>query len=626
MKWFSLFAVAVFGAAFAFAQQSQSANPPEAPAAQGPQVLFSGSPKNPKSSLPTQSAPDSITDAQRRAVTITAWDLDVHLTSWTQESGAQSLEAHALVTLRNDGAAPLTAIPLQLSSTLHFESIGLGGRPTAFTQSVLASDADHTGQLQEAAIPLPQSLAPGGSLTLDVNYGGAIPLSAARLTSIGAPQVTAEASDWDRIFPDLTAIRGFGDVVWYPVSSVPVQFANGDTVVTEVGRQKLNDQNATVALRITDEFFSEPPTLAVLDGQNVPLGKPAAMPTAAFPGVITAALPATRLGFATPSLFLANLTETSGNGLRVFSSAHDVPSAQRYVAAAGIVQPFLQSWLGHKPHPPLTILALPDSADAPAETGNLLATPLSTDDAPHLAPQLIHSLARAAFHSPRAWLEEGVASFLNTLWIEQNQGHTAAMENLNAGRPALAISEPASPGDGGGQDLLHAISPVYYRTKADYVLWMLRSVVGDKALQSALQAYDPAQDTNPAYFEHLIERAAGQAPQPQNLQWFFQNWIDQDRGLPDLAIGGVYPTAESHQQFLVAVDLINNGYAEALVPLTVKGDDASLTDWVRIPAQGRITHRMTLREMPTEVDLNDGSVPEVQDSIHQKLLNETPPA
>ncbi|HEX4039577.1 MAG TPA: hypothetical protein VHX37_16085 [Acidobacteriaceae bacterium] len=617
MKLFSISAVAVLGASFAFAQQSQPANPPGTPAAR-PQVLFSGPPKN-ATDRSAESAPDSLTDAQRRAVVITAWDLDIHLTPRDQ-----GLEAHARITLRNDGSAPLSAIPLQLSSTLHFESIGLRGRPGAFTQSMIASDADHTGHLNESDLSLPAPLAPGSSLTLDVNYGGAIPLSADRLTAIGAPQAAAEASDWDRISSDLTALRGFGNVVWYPVSSVPVKLDNGATLVSEIGRQKLNDQDATVSLRLTDEFFSEPPTAVILDGHFVPLGKPTAMPTAAFPGVITAALPATRLGFEAPSLFLTNLTETEGKGLRVFSSATDVPSAQRYVAAAALAQSLIESWLGNKPHPPLTVLALPEPGDAAAEAGDLLATPLSTDEASYLAPQLIHSLAHAAFHSPRAWLDEGVATFLNTLWIEENQGHVAAMENLNAGRPALAIAEPATPGIGAGpdssQDLLHAVSPVYYRTKAAYVLWMLRSVAGDKPLQTALQAYDPAQDTTPGYFEHLLEKASG-----RDLHGFFQDWVDEDRGLPDLSIGGVYPTPEGHQQFLVAVDLINNGYAEADVPLTIKGEDASLTDWVRVPARTRISHRMMLREMPTEVDLNDGSVPEVQDSIHQKLINEAPP-
>lgn len=616
MKLLSLFAVAVLGAPLTFAQQTQ--NPPQsapsAPASGHPQVLFNGPPAaSPQKSVAP--AP-SITDAERRAVTITAWNLDLHLTPHDQ-----SLEAHALVTLRNDGPAPLAAIPLQLSSTLHFESIGLHGRPAAFTQTTLASDADHTGQLHEAAISLPEPLAPHAALTIEVNYGGTIPLTAARLTSIGAPQPTAEASDWDRISPGLTLLRGFGNVVWYPVSSIPVKLGDGDAFFTEIGRQKLNDQDAIFALRLTDEFFSEPPTAAIVAGQFVPLAKPVAMPTATFPGVITASLPATRLGFSAPSLFLVRLTETDGNGLRVLSSPADVPSAQRYLAAAALALPFVQSWLGNQPHPSCTILDLPEIDDAPAETGDLLALPLTTDDPAHLAPTLVTPLAHAAFHSPRAWLDEGVAAFLSTLWIEDKQGHIAAMENLNAGRPALAIAEPASPGQGPGEDLLHAINPVYYRTKAAYVLWMLRAAAGDKALQSALQAYVPAQDTAPAYFEHLLEQASG-----RDLHWFFQNWIDNDVGLPDLSIGQVFPTPEGRGNYLVAIDIVNNGYAEALVPLTVRGYDASLTDWVLVPAHGRITHRMTLRENPTEVDLNDGSVPEVQDSIHQKLLNEAPPS
>jgi hypothetical protein len=71
---------------------------------------------------------------------------------------------------------------------------------------------------------------------------------------------------------------------------------------------------------------------------------------------------------------------------------------------------------------------------------------------------------------------------------------------------------------------------------------------------------------------------------------------------------------------VVAIEIVNEGYAEVEVPVTVKGVDASLTEHVRVPAHGRITHRITFQEDPTEVDLNDGTVPEVQDSIHRKLL------
>jgi hypothetical protein len=86
-----------------------------------------------------------VTDAERRSVAITAWNLDVHLSP-----REQAMEVHARVTLRNAGSAPLSRIALQLSSTLHFEMVGLQGKKVAFTQHTVASDADHTGKLEEA--------------------------------------------------------------------------------------------------------------------------------------------------------------------------------------------------------------------------------------------------------------------------------------------------------------------------------------------------------------------------------------------------------------------------------------------------------------------------------------------
>lgn len=620
MKFFRLAALMVLGASsLVSAQQSEK---PASDAPQ-PQVLFSGPPPQAQTkTAPAPASPDPITDTLRRALAITAWNLDVHLTPRDQ-----SLEVHARVTLCNAGTAPLSEIPLQLSSALHFETIGLAGQRLTFRSFPLASDADHTGHLTEAVVGLPQPIQPGASLTFDVDYGGSIPISSGRLTSIGAPVAAAEASDWDRISASFTGLRGFGNVVWYPVVSVPVALGNGDTFFTEIGRQKLLDQAATAAIRITDEFFSEPPTAILLDGHSVALPKPTTMPSASFPGVITASLPATRLGFEVPSLFFTDNPATAGNGLRVLAPSTDSGSAQRYIAAAALVQPLIQTWLGKKDHAPATILELPEPDDAPAETGRLLVTPLSTDDPSHLTPVVVHALAHAAFFSPRGWLNEGVANFLSTLWIESQDGQTAAMENLNAERPALAIAEPASPGTGSGQDLLHAVSAIYYRTKATYVLWMLRNLAGDKALQGALQAYNPAEDDTPDYFERILTplASADLLSGQKNLSWFFKDWVYRDTGLPDLSIAAVYPSAESHQQYLVAVDIANAGYASALVPLTIKGYSASMTDWVQVPAHGRITHRMTVSQNPTEVDLNDGSVPEVQDSIHRTTLNTSSP-
>jgi hypothetical protein len=264
MKFCKFAVCLLFGSTLTLAQQPEK-----------PQVLFSGPPKNAAPSTPAVTPAGTITDAERMAVAITTWDLDVHLTP--RDS---ALEAHARVKLHNDGATPLKEIPLQLSSSLHFETIGFRSQRISFSANMINSDADHTGQLVEAAIPLSEPLAPQADLTLDVDYGGTIPLSAKRLIAIGAPDADAQASDWDRISADFTGLRGFGDVVWYPVSSVPCLLGDGAKLFNEIGRQKLLDQNATIALRVTDEFFNEPPNAAVLSGHFVPPDKPTSMPSA----------------------------------------------------------------------------------------------------------------------------------------------------------------------------------------------------------------------------------------------------------------------------------------------------------------------------------------------------------
>lgn len=604
MKFCYWIAAVSLGGSLACAQQAPQ-----------PQVLFSGKPQPASRPAPAARASAPITNAERRAVDITAWDLDVHL-----EPARQSIEAHARVTVRNTGAVPLAAIPLQLSSTLRFEDIGIAGKPLTFSQTVLPSDADHTGALREAAITLPQPLTPQAEITITVDYGGAIAVSAERVTSLGAPADAAVASDWDRISSDFTGLRGFGDVVWYPVSSVPAALGDGDKLFAEIGRQKLMDQDATMALRITDEFTGDPPNVALLNGHWVPLSKPSLMPTSAYPGVITASLPAARLGFQAPSLFVTQRTETDAGGIRVLATPSGQDHVQDFLAATARVAPLVHRWLSNNARAQFTVLDLPETADAPAETGNVLAVPLASTEAASLAvPLVARGLAHASFWSPRAWLNEGVADFIGTLWIEAADSRTAALEHLNAGRTALALAEPAAPGH--GQDLLHAESSVYYRTKATYVLWMLRALAGDDALQSALQSYDPARDTTPDYFESLIERASH-----KDLRWFFDNWVYHDDGLPDLSIAGVYFSPEAHNTNLVAIDIVNSGYAEAEVPVTVKGASMSDTVEVRVPAHGSITHRVIFQEQPTEVDVNDGSVPEVQDSVHVKAVKESPPA
>ena len=56
------------------------------------------------------------------------------------------------------------------------------------------------------------------------------------------------------------------------------------------------------------------------------------------------------------------------------------------------------------------------------------------------------------------------------------------------------------------------------------------------------------------------------------------------------------------------------------MPLTVKSASGSQTVQVRVPARGMLARRILLPGRPSEVDLNDGSVPEVTASVHRRII------
>ena len=552
-------------------------------------------------------------DAEREAVTFTALDLDVHL-----QSAAQRIAVRAVLSVRNDGKAPLRHIPLQISSSLNWERIRVGGLDAAFQVATLNSDADHTGQLHEAAVPLKEPLAPGASVVIDATYSGTIVPSAQRLVALGTPEDVALHSDWDGIGVEFTGLRGFGNVAWYPVASVPVILGDGARLFDEIGEHKLRLEGAHFKLRLTDEFpRGQAPTVAVINGESVPLN--VTNGTDEVPGVATAALESETLGFEAPSLFVAIRKPVQATDATLWTRPGEETAVTSWTAADTAVMPFVQGWLGQHPRSQLTILDLPDEGDAPFESAALLAAPIRQAAADQLDDVMIHSLTHAFLctgtQTPPAWLDEGVARFMGTLWLEKQAGRTKALESLEADRQALALAEPSSPGESAGQPLRQAIAPTYYRTKAAYVLWMLRDLVGDTALSAALQGYDPAADQKrnggPGEFETLLERNAH-----RDLKWFFADWVDADKGLPDLTIDSVFPTAAQAGNTLVGVDLSNAGYAAADVPVTVRTAENSITQRVMVPGRGKVVQRILIQGKPTSVQANDGTIPETQASEH----------
>lgn len=646
------------------------------PISPGGKVLFSRDASTPPDSQPTEPQPASastqtdslaVTDAERTALTFTAYDLDLHLIPASAE-----ISVRAALTVRNDGAAPLPRLILDITSSTHWDAFSTRTSTSAVTRlpfatHLVATDADHTGQMSEAVITLPQPLAPGASFALTALYSGAIPQTSERLTRIGAPAARAFAEDWDAIAPNNpdapaegTALRGFGYVLWYPVSAPPVFLGDGARLFQAVGSIRLRESAATIRLRLAVEYVGEPPDAAFFCGQReqlLAISDNPNLPVAESPGIATATFDPQPIGFRMPSLFIAGHAATdvgtqANPGLFAAVTAHD-QALPAYYAAAVLVEPLLTDWFGSHPLTALTIL---DRPGEPFEDDALLVTDLartaSTTDPATLAPSLAHSLTHVWIHSSRPWIDEGLAQFASLLWTEHTAGRAAALSQLQDDARLLALAEPEVPVfpngpaaigtlpqsssssnpdspdhptptvSAAGASLADATGDVFYRTKAAAVWWMLRGIVGDNTLKQSLQAYrnNPKLDRDSTGFEHTLEQISH-----QDLRWFFDNWVYQDRGLPDLSIVNVTPSQLETRNglpsgWLVAVEVHNDGYAEAEVPVTVRSATATETHLLRIPGRSSASTRIVFAGTPQQVQVNDGTVPETQTGIHTRQL------
>jgi len=622
-----LFAIALTLSALAIAQETQPA--PDQPPPPHGTILFNrnedSTPTEKKLKSLSSKTVATVTDAERASLAFTTYDLDVHLVPSKSE-----LAVRAEFTLRNSGTEPLTKLALQISSTLHWESFALRSadraQPLAFAEHSIDTDADHTGQATEAVVSLPQPLTPGATIDLTALYSGEITQSATRLERIGAPPTQAAQADWDKIAPDDTALRGFGNVLWYPTAAASALLGDGAKLFQSVGQTKLQQSAATIHLRLTVEYIGDPPKTAYSCGHREPLiavSENINALVADAPGVATAEFSTRPLGFRTPSLFVTDMAPTATADSLISTLTIHEDALPIYATAVSKVQPLLSDWLGSTPLATLNIL---DQDGQPFEDGTLLVTSMRAADPATLAPVLAHSLSHAWFASSHIWLDEGVAQFMSLLWVEQSVGRDAALRQLHEQVNTLALAEPdLSKKDepiNEGQSLIQAHDDIYYRTKSAAVLWMLRSIVGDASLKHALQLYRRSgkHDEDPQEFQRVLEQAS-----KQDLRWFFDDWVYRDRGLPDLSIASVTPRQLPTQGgksagWLIAIEVRNDGEAIADVPVTVRSGTLTASGRIRVPGRSSASTRILFEGTPEEVIVNDGSIPELSATSHTKQL------
>jgi hypothetical protein len=535
----------------------------------------------------------------REALTFTNYDLNVRI-----EPEQQRLGVRGKIILRNDSAAPQRFAVLQISSSLDWRSITSAGKPVQFVTQPYTSDIDHTGMLSEAVVTLPATLAPGGSIELEIGYEGVIVLDATRLLRIDTPESIAHSSDWDQIGKNFTAVRGVGYVAWYPISTVAEDLSDPNDSLDAASRWKKRESLSRIHLHLevvrsqnggVYRLVLDNPSCVQI--QEHPTGSELSVADCLYQPV----------GLPVPTFIAAEYQLLETAGLRVYYfSGHDAAAAS-YSETAEKLTPLINEWFGAL-HGKAQTADLMDPDSAPFESGAFLLTSLTSLDPKNAGLLAVHQLTHAAISSPREWINEGLPHLAQAVYVQEQKGHQAALEYLASHSSIFLAAEktsPTKPEEEASRSLINTNDEQLSRSKSMYVWWMLRDLVGDAALKKAFSAYRPEQDNEPSYLPRLI-----QAQTQRDLEWFFDDWVYRDRGLPDFKVDSAFTRKTLPEGFLITVTVENLGAAGAEVPLTVKFTGGEISKRLLVRGKNKGVIRVEVPKTPEEVVVNDGSVPE----------------
>lgn len=545
----------------------------------------------------------------REAFTFTRYDLRVSV-----DPASGTLVASGTVELRNDSTAAQNNVTLQISSSLQWKTISLGKEPVPYLSQPYTSDIDHTGSLTEAIVTLPDAIQPKGNITLSIAYEGTVARDATRLTEIGTPEQIATQSDWDQIGADFTAVRGPGNMAWFPIAMPAVSLGEGDSTFDALAswRERHVETHLDLALSVRQPPAPAPRISARINSRTT------ATCDAADGFSCTSA---SYTGFRdVPSFAIGGFEQLDWPAVSIAFLPEHSSFARDLAASVERTESTVTEWLGPQ-REKLQIIELADANAAPFETGVFLFTPIGRTGRSILDVNSAHQLAHTHFASPRPWISEGLAQLMQIIVLEQQAGRRAAISPLSRYYPQLSQAEiPVSSAPSGGKSeakgepLITTNDPFFFRSKALSVWFMLRDMLGDDVLRAALQNYHADQDKQPAYVQSLLEKPATTGAPPRTLEWFFDDWVYRDRGLPEFRVESAYPRKLLNGTYIVTVTVENTGRAGAEVPVFVSAAEGERSSRVIVRAGSKAVVRVPIPAVPTKATVNDGSVPETDTS------------
>ena len=543
----------------------------------------------------------------RTAFTFTQYDLEVRI-----DPDAHAIAARGKVRLRNDSNSPQRNLTLQISSSLAWRMIEAAGKPVQYVEDKYTTDIDHTGAVSEAVVTLPVAVEPKGTVELEIGYAGEIAQDATRLTRIGMPAEMAAHNDWDQVSDSITAVRGIGYVAWYPVS-IPAASMSDNSLFAALDDWKHSQRETPMKVALC--WVGEGNLITIGNGTTQGFTRrEVGASDEATTNMGCSSYSYAPVGSTVPTFAIAEYSTLTRPSVNVYHLAARAGAAQEYVVAAEKVLPFETEWFG-APKYKVQVVQLPANGDLPFESGPLLFTPLELSDRNAIQLRMMHQLVHASVSSSRKWIEEGLAHFAQALYREQQSGRAAAISYMQTLLPPLQAAEveamkaPATSKADTQADrapgLITSTDEIMYRVKAMYVWWMLRDMVGDVGLQQAISKYRAADDKDTAYMPHLVERAA-----KRDLEWFFDDWVYRDRGLPDFRIDAVFPRVTLGGTYVVTVTVADDNQPGAEVPVFVRTEGGERTKRMLVRGNSKAVDRLEVPTSPYEARVNDGSVPE----------------
>ena len=551
----------------------------------------------------------------REAFTVTHYQLDVQI-----DRASHVMAVTGRLTLRNDSKSPQRVLPLQVSSSLTWNGIALDRKPVEWIGNDYTSDINHTGALSEADVNLPREVPASASITLDVLYGGTVTPDATRFTRLGAPADVALRNDWDQISEPFTALRGLGHVVWYPVSIPAVSMSDGNAVFDAIDSWKFRHQHSGFDARI--QVISEEAKLCIAGSETTSscgeLGQTSDPRTGDRVSQISNSIHLSGMGQTVPAFAVANYVQLDRPGITLFHTPANTASARDFAVAAEANDSLLHEWLNPASQK-ATVIELTDPNANPYQSGAVLFTPFRQSQPATLETLLMPVQVSARFPTPRRWIEAGLQRFLQALSAEHRSGRKAAIQFLDEylapllKTQASASTEQNAQGNTGDANsanngLLNTSDEILLRGKGGFVFWMLRDMLGDTVLQHALAAYRAGADVSPAYFQNLLEEG-----RKRDLEWFFDDWVYRNRGLPDFRVESAYARpllGDPNKIILVTVTIENRGSAGAEVPVMIQTPAGEKVLRVLVKAHQKASGRLEVLAAPTRIVVNDGSVPE----------------